>query len=65
MKHTIADYEKAIRYHRQNVFNEKNGDKHEKAIIKLKNSKVMQAVYAENKRKSEQRHGDMLLRTFA
>ena len=63
-KHTAADYEKAIRRHRQNVFNEKNGDLHEKAIIKLKASKVMQKVYASNKRQSEQRQSDRMLRLY-
>jgi replication fork clamp-binding protein CrfC len=64
-QNTIADYERVIRKHRQNVFDEKTGEKHEAAIVKLKASKVMQAVFAENRANAEQRLSDKLLSMYA
>jgi hypothetical protein len=65
MRHTVEDYERAIRRHRQNVFNEKNGDCHERAIIRLKNTKTMRAVYAANKQRADERRSDFYLKTYA
>ncbi len=62
---TVSDYESAIRKHRQNVFNDDNGHLHERAIIKLKASKVMQAVFASNKAAEEQRRSDRMLSMYA
>ena len=36
----INKLEKLIRYHRQNVFNDNNGDNHHRAIVRLKQTKT-------------------------
>jgi hypothetical protein len=64
MKHTIEEYEKAIRYHRQHTY-DTNGDCHERAIARLKKTKIMQELYKKNKKNSAKRRSDMMLNTYA
>ena len=57
MKHTIADYERALRQARQNINTRK--------IIRLKKTAVLRASFADNRARHDKRVSDMYLNTYA
>lgn len=51
-----------LRYHRQNVFNEKTGEAHGRAIDRLKKTKTFLAMCQDNRDRASIRHGEALTR---
>ncbi len=54
--------EKLLRFHRQNVFNEHNGDNHHRAILRLKKTATFREMCGRNDAHSRYLHGERLAR---
>ena len=57
--------ERLIRYHRQHAFDERSGDMHTRAIIRIKTTKIWQDISRKNRDNEEYRKSEMLLRMYA
>ena len=53
-----------LRYHRQRVF-DANGDRHHRALLRLKASATAKAMFSANDEESRFRHSERLLRAYA
>lgn len=54
-----------LRFHRQNVFNEHNGDAHHRALLRLKRTQTYQAMCQANRDAADYRKSMRLLSTYA
>ena len=57
--------QRLLRFHRQNVFNETNGDAHGRALHRLKRSATFKAYCAANEADSRYRASERLLSAYA
>lgn len=57
--------EKLLRYHRQHIFDEKTGDAHTRALVRLKKTKTFQNMCRANADAACQRASDRLLSLYA
>jgi hypothetical protein len=53
-----------LRFHRQNAFNESNGDAHCRAIARLKSTPTARRIYAKRAELAAHRAGQRLLATW-
>ena len=61
----FAKLNRLIRYHRQNVFNETQGDAHFRALMRLKKSKTFAAYCQQNRDADLHRKSERLLSAYA
>lgn len=54
--------ERLLRYHRANVLDETSGDKHHKALLRLKRTATFKAMCDNRRELSSIRHGEALAR---
>ena len=60
-----AKLERLLRYHRQHVFDEKTGDAHTRAILRLKKTKTFKAMCERNDAMDRQRASERWLSMYA
>jgi hypothetical protein len=60
-----AKLEKLLRYHRQHVFDDKTGDAHERAIVRLKRTRTFKDMCQRNDDAARQRVSDRWLSMYA
>ena len=54
-----------LRYHRQRVFDPQQGDRHHRAILRLKRTVTARAVFARTAADAARRYSERLLSTYA
>lgn len=60
-----AKLEKLLRYHRQNVFDEKTGNLHARAIMRLKRTRTFKDMCQRNEDAARQRASERWLSMYA
>jgi hypothetical protein len=60
-----AKLESLLRFHRQNVFNEHNGDAHHRALLRLKRTKAYRDMCEANRQAAEHGKSMRMLSMYA
>lgn len=57
--------DRLLRHHRQRVFDDRSGPAHERALRRLKNTKIAFAVFLRREQRGQERENERLLRMWA